>query len=219
MTDYDPDEKQEPYEADRAFSEDILHEAMRYPKKPYSRVLFPNEDGTWGAHIAEFPGCLATGETAAQAFANLEDTAVDWLCIVLDKGQDVPVPSDPVQAAKRVGDEATAKPRIRDLDISDARVIRRAEESHEFAVEWIKAQLEDDQSTVAILRQERDRLERERDAAQKRSEYHMILSDERGMALAEISEMLDEATPNEYDDLAVAMRDRARTALSEGDGE
>ena len=48
-------------------------------RQPYGRIVVPDSDGTYRAEIIEFPGCIATGETAAEALANLEDTAWDWL--------------------------------------------------------------------------------------------------------------------------------------------
>ena len=64
-----------------------------YLKRPYGPVI-PEGDGTFRGEIIEFPGCIATGGTAAQALANLEDVAASWLEAVLSKGQRVP---DPVE--------------------------------------------------------------------------------------------------------------------------
>jgi predicted RNase H-like HicB family nuclease len=59
-------------------------------KRPYARVLTPESDGHYAAEIMEFPNCIATGETAAQALANLEQVAADWVAAALEQGQDIP---------------------------------------------------------------------------------------------------------------------------------
>lgn len=68
--------------------------ADQYLKKPYGRLLVPEEEGGYRAEIIEFPGCFAEGETAAEAAANLEDAAHSWLESTIAKGQTVPEPMD-----------------------------------------------------------------------------------------------------------------------------
>jgi len=63
-----------------------------YLKRPYSRVVIPESDGTYRSEILEFPGCIASGDTAAQALANLENVAESWLEAVLARAQFVPEP-------------------------------------------------------------------------------------------------------------------------------
>jgi antitoxin HicB len=63
-----------------------------YLKKPYGRNVVPDSDGTFRAEIIEFPGCIAVGDTAAEALANLENVAESWLEAVIAKGQRVPEP-------------------------------------------------------------------------------------------------------------------------------
>jgi predicted RNase H-like HicB family nuclease len=65
-----------------------------YLKKPYGRFVTPDSDGSFRAEIIEFPGCIAVGDTAAEALANLEDVAESWLEATLAKGQRVPDPID-----------------------------------------------------------------------------------------------------------------------------
>jgi|GEM_PF-1465490 predicted RNase H-like HicB family nuclease len=64
-----------------------------YLKEPYARILMPEEDGTYTAEILEFPGCLAQGETATEAFANLEEAARSWIAASLAHGQEIPNPT------------------------------------------------------------------------------------------------------------------------------
>ncbi|MGO9486222.1 MAG: type II toxin-antitoxin system HicB family antitoxin [Rhodomicrobium sp.] len=61
-------------------------------RKPYGRVVMPEPDGSFRAEIVEFPGCLAVGDTAAEALASLEEVAADWLEIALERGQPIPEP-------------------------------------------------------------------------------------------------------------------------------
>ena len=63
-----------------------------YLKKPYGRLLVPEEEGGYRAEVVEFPGCFAEGETAAEAAANLEDAASSWLEAAVAKGQVIPQP-------------------------------------------------------------------------------------------------------------------------------
>ncbi len=58
--------------------------------RPYERVLVPDDDGTFFARIREFRGCYATGETAAEAAAALEDVAASWLIGCAEAGLAVP---------------------------------------------------------------------------------------------------------------------------------
>jgi predicted RNase H-like HicB family nuclease len=63
-------------------------------KKPYARLVQPDGEGAFTAEIVEFPGCVADGKTAAEALANVEELAVDWIDAVLEQGQDIPEPMD-----------------------------------------------------------------------------------------------------------------------------
>lgn len=63
-----------------------------YLKKPYGRYVVPESDGTFRAEIIEFPGCIAVGNTAAEALANLEDVAASWLEATIARDLRVPEP-------------------------------------------------------------------------------------------------------------------------------
>ena len=70
-----------------------LTRAETYLKRPYQRILIPDpEKGGYTAKIAEFPGCVTEGDTAAKALKRLEDAAESWIEAVLDMGQEVPEP-------------------------------------------------------------------------------------------------------------------------------
>jgi predicted RNase H-like HicB family nuclease len=74
--------------------------AAEYLKRPYGRVVIPEEDGSFRAEIVEFPGCIAVGDTAAEALANLERVADSWLQATLAKGLHVP---EPIESAEYSG--------------------------------------------------------------------------------------------------------------------
>ncbi len=72
---------------------EINRSPEEYLKKPYSRMLIPDEDtGTFTAQILEFPGCLAQGDTPQEAYERLERVALSWIETALDAGQDIPLP-------------------------------------------------------------------------------------------------------------------------------
>ena len=69
-------------------------EPADFLKKPYARVVVPEADGSYTAEILEFPGCVASGDSSAEALANVEEVAVDWIDATLEQGQDIPEPLD-----------------------------------------------------------------------------------------------------------------------------
>lgn len=64
-----------------------------YLKKPYSRVLIPNDNGTYSAEILEFPGCFAEGNSPDEAIRNLEESAMSWIEANWEQGLDIPEPA------------------------------------------------------------------------------------------------------------------------------
>ena len=72
---------------------DIAKSPNEYLKKPYSRIVIPDEEsGTYTAQILEFPGCVTEGKTPQEAYERLEDVALSWIEAALDMGQDIPSP-------------------------------------------------------------------------------------------------------------------------------
>jgi antitoxin HicB len=69
-------------------------EPAEFLKRPYARVVVPEADGSFTAEILEFPGCVASGDTPAEALSNVEEVALDWVAATLEQGQDVPEPLD-----------------------------------------------------------------------------------------------------------------------------
>lgn len=78
-------------------SEKKMNQAADYLKKPYGRMVVPETDGTFRGQILEFPGCIAVGDTPAEALANLEGVAESWIESMLARGQPVPQPMDAVE--------------------------------------------------------------------------------------------------------------------------
>jgi len=64
-----------------------------YLKEPYARILIPEENGGFSAEVLEFPGCYAQGDSAGEAFDNLEKAAAAWIEVCLEEGQEIPAPS------------------------------------------------------------------------------------------------------------------------------
>jgi predicted RNase H-like HicB family nuclease len=63
-----------------------------YLKRPYTRVLVPEEDGGFSAEILEFKGCFSQGDTAEEAYRNLEEAALSWIEASLELGHVIPEP-------------------------------------------------------------------------------------------------------------------------------
>jgi predicted RNase H-like HicB family nuclease len=64
--------------------------AQDYMRRPYARVLVPEEGGGFSARILEFPGCIAEGETGDEALRALDRAAESWLDVALDLGHTIP---------------------------------------------------------------------------------------------------------------------------------
>jgi predicted RNase H-like HicB family nuclease len=76
--------------------------AGEFLKKPYTRTLIPdNETGTYTAQILEFPGCVAQGNTPAEAYGRLEAAAESWIEAALEMGQEIPEPASDAQFSGR----------------------------------------------------------------------------------------------------------------------
>jgi antitoxin HicB len=65
---------------------------LKYVKEPYSRILIPNEDGTYSGEILEFPGCFADGDTPDEVMRRLDEAARSWVESAMAQGQAIPQP-------------------------------------------------------------------------------------------------------------------------------
>lgn len=61
-------------------------------KKSYSRIIYPNDDGSYSAEILEFFGCFSEGDTAEEAVTNVENAARSWVGTCLEEGIEIPEP-------------------------------------------------------------------------------------------------------------------------------
>jgi predicted RNase H-like HicB family nuclease len=68
----------------------IVHEYLR---RPYARIIVPDDEGRYAAQILEFPGCYSEGESPDDAYRNLEEAAQNWIESALDQGLPIPPPS------------------------------------------------------------------------------------------------------------------------------
>ena len=56
------------------------------------QLRWSEQDGHYLAQIEELPGCLADGETAEEAFANLMQIAHEWIEVAKEEDRDIPKP-------------------------------------------------------------------------------------------------------------------------------
>lgn len=64
----------------------------RYLKRPYTRMIVPDDEGRYSAQILEFPGCISEGETPEEAYKNLDEAALNWVESARDQGMRIPQP-------------------------------------------------------------------------------------------------------------------------------
>jgi predicted RNase H-like HicB family nuclease len=55
-------------------------------------VAWSSEDGSFVVDVPELPGCMAHGDTPAEAVANVEDAISLWLETARDLGRPIPRP-------------------------------------------------------------------------------------------------------------------------------
>jgi len=59
----------------------------------YEIILFwSEEDNAYIAEVPELSGCMADGETAQQALANVEIVAKEWIETARELGREIPEP-------------------------------------------------------------------------------------------------------------------------------
>lgn len=72
---------------------DQKFDAKEILKRPYTRLIVPDDDGSYRGEILEFPGCIATGETAEEALRALHEVALSWLESTMSLGRAIPEPA------------------------------------------------------------------------------------------------------------------------------
>lgn len=74
-----------------------------YLKRPYTRLVIPDsETSTFTARILEFPGCVAEGNTVAEAYERLEQAALSWINAASNLGQEIPSPASEYEYGGKV---------------------------------------------------------------------------------------------------------------------
>lgn len=59
----------------------------------YERIIFwSEEDGSWLVDVPELPGCMADGDTPAEALANVEIVISEWIETARELGRAIPQP-------------------------------------------------------------------------------------------------------------------------------
>ncbi len=76
--------------------------AARYLELPYLHAIVPQEDGWYLAEIVEFPGCVAIGSTADEAYRELLKVAESWVDEAIRSGLPVPLPLETDSCGGRV---------------------------------------------------------------------------------------------------------------------
>ncbi|MGB7341286.1 MAG: type II toxin-antitoxin system HicB family antitoxin [Phototrophicaceae bacterium] len=63
-----------------------------YMSLAYTIRLQEQKDGDWYADIPELPGCIAAGDSKAEALDILEEAKESWLMVSLEDGDVIPEP-------------------------------------------------------------------------------------------------------------------------------
>jgi antitoxin HicB len=70
----------------------ITKDLTYYMNLRYKIELIPEADGTWGAEIAELPGCVEGGDTIREALEMLNDAKEGWFASRLKHGDPIREP-------------------------------------------------------------------------------------------------------------------------------
>jgi len=55
-------------------------------------IYWSKEDQAFIAEVPELPGCMADGQTKAEALQNAEQIAAEWIETAREEGRDIPEP-------------------------------------------------------------------------------------------------------------------------------
>ena len=59
-------------------------------------LVYPGEDGYWGAECPSLPGCISQGRTKQEAIVNIKEAIEGYVAALEDDG--LPVPEDRLEA-------------------------------------------------------------------------------------------------------------------------
>lgn len=68
------------------------NDVNHYLSLPYTIELIREDATTWFARVAELPGCITEGDSAADAIAMIQDAMAGWIELALEDGQVIPEP-------------------------------------------------------------------------------------------------------------------------------
>lgn len=128
-----------------------------YLGAPYSRVVIPDPaSGTFAARIAEFPGCVAQGESVEEAYRALEQAAADWIRVALDLGQGIPTPFENQTHSGRVLVRFPASIHRRAAELAE----RENTSLNQFVVSAVSERVGATNVTIKLLERFQERLEK-----------------------------------------------------------
>ena len=68
-------------------------EIQRRLRLPYHRVIFGDPVDGYKGEVPELPGCYTSGDTPAEALANLDEAMAGWIESCLVSGDPIPEPA------------------------------------------------------------------------------------------------------------------------------
>lgn len=68
-------------------------EVQRRLRLPYHRVISGDPEDGYMGEVPELPGCYTSGETPAEALANLDEAMAAWIESSLKSGDEIPEPA------------------------------------------------------------------------------------------------------------------------------
>lgn len=71
-----------------------------YLNLKYTARIKKNSDGSYFAEIEELPGCMTEADTKEDVLKMLEDAKEAWLAVALERGINVPEPSEDEYSGK-----------------------------------------------------------------------------------------------------------------------
>jgi predicted RNase H-like HicB family nuclease len=69
---------------------------------PYTRLFTREEDGRYSTSVLELPGCFSSGDTPEDAMEMLDEAIEMWVGLELERGHDIPPPSESVEYSGRI---------------------------------------------------------------------------------------------------------------------
>src|SRR5260370_14216805 len=71
---------------------EVMKDAEYYRSLRYGIALRKDDEGDWIARVEELPGCVAHGDSVAEALEHLEEIKTAWIDDAIESGETVPEP-------------------------------------------------------------------------------------------------------------------------------